>query len=65
MDVMDLFSLKGKAAVITGGYGRYGKQMVLALAQAGAKVYTTTRDLNKKEAIEQEEGFGYCGMAGS
>ena len=32
MNVLDTFSLKGKVAVVTGGAGNYGKQIVLALA---------------------------------
>ena len=30
-NVMDMFRLDGKIAIITGGSGRYGRQMVLAL----------------------------------
>ncbi len=49
-NVMDLFSLKGKTAVVTGGSGLYGRQLVQALAQAGAKVYTASRNLESNEA---------------
>ena len=33
--VTDMFSLKGKVAVITGGAGLYGRQIAAALGQAG------------------------------
>jgi len=49
-NVMDLFSLKGKTAIVTGGSGLYGRQLVQALAQAGAKVYTASRNLESNEA---------------
>ncbi len=39
MNTLDLFSLKGKVAVITGGERMYGKGCSLALTDAGAKLY--------------------------
>ena len=44
------FDLKGKVAVVTGGYGHLGKEMCLALSQAGAKVIVAGRDKNKFNA---------------
>lgn len=39
MHTLDLFSLKGKVALITGGRAMYGKGCSIALADAGAKLY--------------------------
>ena len=49
MNILDFFRLDGKVAVVTGGSGLYGRQMVEALAQAGAKVYTASRTLESNE----------------
>ena len=54
MHVFDLFSLKGKIALITGGYGLYGSQLTEALAEAGATVITASRSLEKNEAYASE-----------
>ncbi|MBO5882935.1 MAG: SDR family oxidoreductase [Clostridia bacterium] len=48
---MDMFSLKGKVALITGGAGLYGKQLVKALAIAGAKVIMASRGTAKNEEV--------------
>lgn len=63
-NVMELFRLDGKTAVVTGGSGLYGRQLVQALAQAGAKVYTASRNLEANEAYAakmQAEGLKVYG----
>ncbi len=43
----DLFSLGGKVALVTGGYGHLGSAITLGLAEAGAKVYVLARSAEK------------------
>lgn len=50
MSVLDSFSLKGKVALLTGGAGLYGQQLVRALAEAGATTYLASRHV---EALEE------------
>lgn len=44
MAVIDSFRLDGKVALVSGGAGLYGKQIVEALAEAGARVIVASRD---------------------
>lgn len=49
MNVYDLLSLKNKVILVTGGSGNYGKCIVEGLAEGGAQVITTSRDLERAE----------------
>lgn len=49
IDYMTKFCLKGKNAVVTGGCGLIGKEVVVALAQSGAHVLIA--DIDKKKGI--------------
>lgn len=50
MNQQELFSLKGKVVVITGGYGHLGKNISIGLAQFDAKVIVLGRSKKKFEA---------------
>ncbi|MFZ5917372.1 MAG: SDR family oxidoreductase [Chloroflexota bacterium] len=51
MNVLQSFSLAGRVAVVTGGAGLYGRQIVEALAEAGARTFTASRNLAALEAV--------------
>ena len=48
-DFIQQFSLEGKVAVVTGGRGQYGDQIVAALARSGARTHIAARGV---EALE-------------
>jgi NAD(P)-dependent dehydrogenase (short-subunit alcohol dehydrogenase family) len=52
--VRELFVLDGRVALVTGGAGRYGRQIALALAEAGATVIVASRDLTRCEQFVTE-----------
>jgi NAD(P)-dependent dehydrogenase (short-subunit alcohol dehydrogenase family) len=48
------FNLDGKVALVTGGAGRFGRQIVRALAEAGARVVTASRDVARLDEYAAE-----------
>ncbi|MES2222761.1 MAG: 2-dehydro-3-deoxy-D-gluconate 5-dehydrogenase KduD [Acidobacteriota bacterium] len=58
MSVLDLFSLKGKNALVTGSSQGLGAGMALAFAQAGANVALHGRNHVSKSTVEQIEKTG-------
>jgi NAD(P)-dependent dehydrogenase (short-subunit alcohol dehydrogenase family) len=54
MPVLDRFSLAGKVALLTGGAGLYGRQLVSALAEAGADTWIASRNVTPLERIAEE-----------
>lgn len=49
MNIKELFSLKGKVVLVTGGAGNYGKCIVEGLAEAGGTVVSASRNLAANE----------------
>ena len=55
MNIRDLFNLKDKVILVSGGAGNYGKCIVEGLAEAGGTVVIASRDLSKCMAVA--DGF--------
>ena len=53
---LDLFSLKGQCALLTGGSKGLGESMATALSGAGAQVAITSRNLDEAEAVAASIG---------
>ena len=54
MNVLDSFKLNGKVALITGGAGLYGRQIVRALCEAGATTIMASRNVSALEEYAVE-----------
>ncbi len=54
MNTMDMFSLKGKVALITGGRAMYGKSCSIALVDAGAKLYLASHSVEAAQDTATE-----------
>jgi NAD(P)-dependent dehydrogenase (short-subunit alcohol dehydrogenase family) len=52
--VMDLFHLSGQIAIVTGGYGLYGRSITEALCEAGATVIIASRNMDKCMSLAEE-----------
>ena len=58
---LDLFSLSGKTALVTGGSQGIGLMISRGLVQAGAKVFVSSRKADVCEAAATElSEFGVC-----
>jgi NAD(P)-dependent dehydrogenase (short-subunit alcohol dehydrogenase family) len=65
MNIQDLFSVKNKVVLVTGGATGIGRMAVEALASGGAKVYLASRKLEACQAVADElnqilSGVGHC-----
>src|SRR5262245_18655388 len=67
-NVLEMFRLDGKVAIVTGGSKGLGKAIATALAQAGANVVVTSRSRPEIESaareIERETGKKALAVAG-
>jgi 2-deoxy-D-gluconate 3-dehydrogenase len=54
MNIIELFSLEGKTALVTGAKRGIGKGMALALAEAGADIIGVSATLEPGSAVEKE-----------
>lgn len=64
MAVQDLFDLHGEVAIVTGGAQGLGREMSLALAEAGASVVVADMNLEKAKDVAQEiEKLGVQSLA--
>ena len=55
MNMLELFSLKSKVVVLTGGGGLYGRQLTAALAEAGAQVVIASRNQARLREIARAQ----------
>jgi len=61
MKVEDLFSVRGKVALVTGGSRGLGEMIARAYVENGAKVYITARKAEVCDALARElSGVGAC-----
>lgn len=56
--VLDLFSLQGRTALVTGGTRGIGQSLALALAEAGADVVLIQRDESNQQTKQAIEKLG-------
>lgn len=65
MNVLDLFSLKNRIVLVTGGAGNYGRSITEGLGEAGATVIIASRNMDAIEKTASEfraKGFAVHGM---
>src|SRR5436309_2562705 len=55
MSALEIFSVRGKIIVLTGGSGLYGRGLAAMLAEAGATLVIASRGLEKLQQVAAEE----------
>lgn len=55
-----LFRLKGKTAVVTGGSGLIGREIVMALSESGARVIIADTELDRAEGLMKRTDAGFA-----
>ncbi len=63
MSYADLFSLRGKKAVVTGGCGYLGSETVKGLADFGADVVVITRKIKEIEGLSRPVRYLECDLS--
>lgn len=66
MKVTEMYSLKGQVALVTGGAGLYGRQLVAGMAEAGARTFIAARTLaplEKLAAEHRKDGYAVEALA--
>jgi NAD(P)-dependent dehydrogenase (short-subunit alcohol dehydrogenase family) len=63
--MVEMFSLKGKHALVTGATGALARAAAVALAEAGATVSVTTLDATQKDEVAANSILNECWSAGS
>ena len=64
MDIANLFSVKGRVALVTGGSAGIGRMIASGLAAAGARVYICARNAEKVASAAAEMAGDVIGLAG-
>ena len=64
MDIANLFSVKGRVALVTGGSAGIGRMIASGLAAAGARVYICARNAEKVASAAGEMAGDVIGLAG-
>ena len=59
-NVNELFSLKGRTAIVTGGGQGLGKSMAIGLAQAGADIVIAERIIVRDCSQSRHRGVARC-----
>ena len=64
MHINELFDLTGQVAVVSGGYGIYGRPICEALAEAGAHVVIAARDRARCRGVRAHVAYsaGFLSM---
>ena len=55
MSALEMFSIRGRVVVLTGGSGLYGRGLAAMLAEAGATLVIASRGLEKLQQVAAEE----------
>jgi len=67
MNVLEMFGLDGKIAIVTGAHAWLGYDMACALAEAGGNIIVTSRDLARAQKtakkLRDEYGIETLGLA--